>query len=175
MTLQEMMLEVAQNTFAKITLPYNSVSDPKNNATKILTSLNYIYKKIARERYNLVYKENVTLDSNQEFDTKTLSKTFYKIKNIDTDIWDNGELIKCPSNAIGDTLTLEYCYIPSDLTFADMTEEPLVKCDHRILCYYASFQFLQGNGQNTNNWLDLFNDGFSTIRQTRGKSKRVGD
>ena len=178
MTLQDMMLEVAQNTFAKIVLPYNPISDPKNNATKILTGLNAVYKKIAKERYNLVFTENVTLDSNLSFDTNSLTKKFYKIKSLTfngCDVeWNNAEIIVCPFNVVGNILTIVYCYIPNDLTFTNMLEEPLVKCDHRVLCYYASFQFLMGNGQDTQSWLDLFNDGFDNIRQTRGKSRRVG-
>jgi len=176
MTLQEMMTEVINNTMAKVVIPYSGY-DSKNNANKILSALNYIYKKIAQERYNLIFTQNVTLDGNLSFDTTILTKQFYKIKSLTFNgcpvLWDNDEVIKCPYNSVGDVLELKYCYTPSELTFANMTEIPLIKCDHRILCYYACFQFLMGNGQDTRNWLDLFNDGFNNIRQTRGKSRRV--
>lgn len=176
MTLQEMMSEVINNTMAKVVSPYSGY-DSKHNAEKILSALNYVYRKIAQEKYNLVHTENIVLNSNLQFDTNLLIKTFYKIKEItfngNSIEWENEELIKCPNNQIGDIITVKYCYIPINMIFDNLEEVPMVKCDHRILCYYASFQYLMGNGQDTKNWLDLFNDGFNNIRQNRGKSRRV--
>lgn len=152
--------------------------------TRFISGLNYAKNKIAKERFTPIFTENVVLDSNSIIQLSTLSKTFFKIVSMSANgsivSWERKDWsIYCPNNSTGDTVTIEYGYIPSDLVnLNDVLDFPDGVIDPEILCYFAAYRhhLIEGSDKDNNKasyYLSLWNDGFESIRSTLGKPKRV--
>lgn len=180
LTLQEMITKVAMYTRREIGLaPYTG--DNLDIATKITDGINYAYEKICKERYRLYFTEEITLDSNLQYDTSNLTKTLFEIDSIKIDTCSyefefiDDTTLYMPYGTVGNTYTIKYSFIPNKLS--EMTDKPLFKdgqIDSSILCFYASYHYLNIEIDSSSvTWLNLFNDAFENIRESKGKSKKV--
>jgi hypothetical protein len=151
------------------TLRFAQLKSNADTKTEITSALNYAYKKICREKYRLKNTEDVTLIVDGKFDCKSLAKSFF----IPSDLYikTDGDYILLPSNKAGDTVTINYYYIPTDLVNpSDVPELPETIVDHKILCFYAAYESLKVDGDEEGfapTWLNLFNDGFNNIKTNR--------
>jgi len=153
---------------------------------KIITSLNRAKNKIAKEKFQPTFSEQITLGANAKFDVTNLSKVFVNINSLTEKVKDkDGNLITdstgfdvsyewmgtalfiCPRKKSGDVINIEYTYLPRDMVFqTDVLEFPEL-IDPRILCYFAAYQYdlISSPDDPTlaGNWLNLWNDGFNSI------------
>ena len=189
MTLDEMYQECAMyidETISKTGGLYTG--DSLVIVNKLKTAINYIYQKVAKERYKLIYSESITLDSNKQFSISSLTNTFYELVKIEDSnasqvSWKfvPNEKIECPYKSSGDTLTIFYYYIPSELT--NLTDEPIFPngaINDKIYCFYASYFYLSQeidsfSQAKSGTYFNLFKDGYDTIKQNRGDLNMVVD
>lgn len=179
MTLDKMLQETAVYTGESIgDAPYSGSALAITNIFK--SAINYAYKRIAREKWMPFYSEDVELDANLQFAVASLTKKFNGIKKIeDSDgdeiIWEMATdgTIECPYEEAEDDVTVTYFYIPDDLSSAN--DEPVIpnaQADHKLLCYYAAFQYLvteEEPDEQVNRWLGLWNEGYFEITQNTGE------
>lgn len=157
-------------------------------ANKFKSALNYAKNKIAREKYAPSTSETVVLDSNLQFSITSLSKSFRFVKAIKNAngysiFWEKsvGGKIKCPNENAGDTVTVEYSYMPYDLaSLFDVLDLPEYVVDPKILCYYAAYMYFVTEGNNrdldkSQFWLGLWNDGLESINDYIGESLTITD
>jgi hypothetical protein len=128
------------------------------------SAINFAYKKIAREKYNLEFEDSVSSGD-------VLTKKFYKVKKVSV---DNSPIdYQIENNAIefdyDGYVDVLYYYIPNDLTnLTDVPELPDEAVDHKILCYYAAFQYFNiEDDDRAVKWLNMWEDGFNTINNNR--------
>mgnify|MGYP006955114701 CR=1 FL=1 len=139
---------------------------------KLKTSINYCYRKLARDKLCFHTKETIKLENNI-FNTEYLINTFIKLKKVLDS--EGNELI---AKDIGDgeirvetrdtNVTVYYYYQPSEVT--GMSDEPTLpaRADPLIFSYYASMDYLNMEGDNgervkAQDQLGLFNDAWSNI------------
>lgn len=181
--IQQCATDVDEVPLAKTNGAY--AGNEKTIAEKIVSGLNYAYHKICREKYHLVKSDTVTLDANKSFTAAALSSPLVIIKYVR----DPGTLDKIPwklmydatfyvpSRSAGDSLLVEYAYLPPKLAVTDLAGVPLLPegvIDHRILTYYADFYFLTVEGDDSSRekaqtWLALFNEGYKNIFRSYGE------
>ena len=187
MTLDEMYVEIAtyvDETITKTGAVYLDTSLAITN--KFKSAINEAYRKIATERYKLIYSQTVTLDANLQFTLSGLTKTFYRLVRVeDADEYEitamiiPAEKVECPNEASGDTVTVYYYYLPAELSVLTGSPEfPTAAVDHKVMCYYAAFKYLTIEGEQENrvkarDWLALWNEGFDSINQNRGEVDTV--
>ena len=140
---------------------------------KLKTSINYIYKKLAREKKIFLTSQKVKLDNNI-FNTEYLINTFVQIKRI---VGSNNEALQYKDIGDGEIevkardteVIVYYYYQPEALTsLSDETVFP-PRIDEMILVYYASMDYLNMEGENEEMvkaqlQLNLFNDAYENIR-----------
>lgn len=161
-------------------------SDSKSEYyTRFKNSINYAKNKIAKEKVAPDRFETITI-TDETFLTTTLTRPFLKIKGI-TDLngytlrWDriSSTQIKVPNQRT--SVIVLYEYLPSDLSNAtDELDFPPNVVDPQILCYFASYQYFLAEGGATDlgkssYWLNLWNDGFNSIRKSIGEVVRIKD
>jgi len=191
LTLDEMFIETAtyvDETIEKTDGVYTGESLAIVN--KFKSAINRAYIKIAKFRFKLDHSEDVVLDANKQFSLSSLSKTFYEIIKIENEdeapvrrAFVPGNKVECPDYNEGDTLTVYYYYIPAKLQNLDDTPEfPAGAVDHKVLCYYAAFEYLHMEGmydrtkaEQADKWLAFWNDGYNEIKQNRGEIEQVQD
>lgn len=139
---------------------------------KVKTSINYCYRKLAREKMCFSTRENVNLENNI-FNTEYLNNTYIRIKKV-LDANGNEVMVK----DIGDgemyvetrdkTVTVYYYYQPEPIN--SYSDEPTLpaKVDPLIFSYYAAMDYLNMEGDNeervkAQDQLGLFNDAWSNI------------
>lgn len=184
MTLDEMIQQCATDVDESPLSKSGGIymGDALVKANKFISGINYAYWKIAREKYPIRYSETVTLDDKRSFLTTSLIKQpFIKIAYIeDADgnviAWTEKliDTVQCPNQQAGNQVTVKYSYLPSKLI--NLTDTPLFpesKVDHRILCYFGDFEFLNietddASGIKAQMYLALFNDGFDSISASSG-------
>lgn len=159
--------------------------DDLKTANKLTASLNTAYHKICRERYQLTKSENVVLDGNKSFDANLLTSPYIKITAVERDeipvavAQKAGDIYKCSGVNVGDTVTVYYSYLPPRMSaLTDAPAIPESKFDHRILCYYADFEYLNTEGDidsrdRSQTFLAMFNDGYSNISATNGDAAQI--
>ena len=106
--------------------------------TRLTSAINEA-KNIIAQRTRLTTSEDVTLDENSCFDTSDLTETFWGLRSVNGGIKTQTQsgLIWCAASP-GDTVEVEYDYIPADLAGdADVFPFP-DGVSWRIPCYYAS-------------------------------------
>ena len=162
----------------------NDSSNKGEYSSRFTAAINYAKGKIARERYAPDYSETVTLEG-EILTVSTLTKVFLKVKKI-TDTngseldWErlSGTQIKVPGQT---SVVILYSYLPADLVNAsDVLDFPLATIDHQILCFYAIYQYFLIEGGNNDlaisgYWLNLWNDGFSSITTNIGGRRVIKD
>lgn len=164
MTLEEMYNETAMYIGEVLQKEGNLYIGESITLTNIFKSaINYVYKKICREKYNLETTENITSG-------QALTKKLYKVKSVNIE----GEAIPyiLGNNTIEfdyDSADVNYFYIPSNLTnLTDIPELPEELVDHKILCYYAAFQYFNiEDDERAVKWLSMWEDGFKSIDGNR--------
>jgi hypothetical protein len=180
LTLQQMIDKVAMYTRREIgASPYTG--ENLDIVNKIKDGINYAYEKICKEKYRLSYTQDITLDSNLEYDTSNLTKTLLEIKKINYDNLNyrfefmDDDVIRIPDGTSGTTYEITYTYVPTVLS--DLTDKPEFKegqIDDTIICYYAAYHYLNIEIDSSSiTWLNLFNEGFEKIRDRKGASKKV--
>jgi hypothetical protein len=153
-------------------------------AKRFIQGLNYAKNKIARERYTPSYKETMTLDSDLCFSLTKLTKVFKNVVSItlnDSEInWIpySSWRIRCPGNKENDTITVEYRYIPQDLSadaLGAYIDFPLGIVDPRTLCFYADYEYLitEEEQAKATYWLSLWNDAFDSINPNIGETNMI--
>lgn len=164
--------------------------DSLKTVNKFKTGINKAIEDIAKYRFKLDYKENITLDSNKQFSLSSLTKSFYKlIKVVENDtntenyktkieaylIPDNK--IECPTKNAGDIVTVYYYYIQ---TLSNLTDVfPFTtQVDWRIPCYMGAYSYLALENDvvsldRANIYLGLYNDAYNNINQNRVEMGRV--
>lgn len=182
LTLQQMIDKVAMYARREIgSAPYTG--DNLDVVNKIIDGINYAYEKICKEKYRLYYSEQITLDSNLRYDTANLTKTLWEIDSIKISNYMyqfefvDDTVIVVPDGAEGVTFDIKYSYIPSSFTISSLTGKPAFRdgqIDNTIMCYYATYHYLNIEIDSSSvTWLNLFNEGFSKIRESKGSSKKV--
>lgn len=119
---------------------------------RIVSALNEA-KNIISQHIRLTTSQSVTLDSNSCFDVSTLTKSFWglvSVKYNDTTVYteEQNGLIWCNSPA-SEAVTVEYEYIPEDMTETTDVYPFPVSVSWRILCCYAASQYYTIKGTQT--------------------------
>lgn len=178
MTLQDMLNEVS--SYVDDT---DVVSDDQSQS-RIISALNRAYKRICREKYRLNTEDTIILDNTLTIDCNKLSKKFMLFNAVyDSNgnelayTFKNTNIINLPYNQSGDTVIINYSYLPDDLK--NMTDEPLLPdatVDHKLICYYAAYEyFIIDDNEQASYWLNLWNDGFNSISEQKVSQNQVND
>lgn len=171
MTLDDMYIETAMYVDETIT---KTDGEYAGNSliivNKFKSALNYAYKKICREKFPLEFTETV-------FSGDNLTKTLVKVKYV------KAEDIEIPYSIEAGSINFDYDgqveilyeYMPDNLAnLTDVPELPEEKVDHKILCYWAAFNYFNiDDDDRANKWLSMWNDGFDSINRGYKKFKRV--
>lgn len=162
----------------------NDSSSKDEYSPRFKAALNYAKNKIAKERYAPDYSETVTLIDGV-YDLSNLTKKIIKVKKITDSQGYNLEWERLSSSQIKvynqTSATILYSYLPADLVNADDTLDfPLSIVDPNILCFFATYQYFLVEGGNndiaiSSFWLNLWNDGFNSIKSSIGEVKRIKD
>ena len=161
---------------------------------KFIDGFNYAKNKIFRERFQPMYVETVTIDSDDEIDLSTLTKPLFKVKEIymngcKTFDWKDtgGFRIKFPTGSAGTDVAITYVYMIPDFknnpTQTDLEVQldfPEAIVDYRILCFYATYEYhlIKGSDRDldkTGFFLAKWNDGFLHIPKSVKGVKMVQD
>jgi nitrogenase molybdenum-iron protein alpha/beta subunit len=186
-TLQTLVDEAASYIKAElVTSGTPAVYDEDSNAIvdKLISALNEAKNIIAKQRFPVVFAEDVTLDADSCFDPADLANTFYKLNKVTSgDSAITAELnvgvYECSATA-GSTVTVEYQYIPSDmLTLKNLgdsadAEYPFPdRISYRVLCYFAAGRYYEIRGGQSDQrksqiWMARWNE---AIRKINGADK----
>jgi hypothetical protein len=164
------------------TSPYTG--DNLKIANKIISGLNYAYMKICKEKWKPFIRETVTLGADGTIDLTGLDETFNGIRNLqdasDTEIafrYVDNTTLEVAQGKENDTVYLTYFYVPAELSGSTLTGKivlPEGVVNNRVLCFYSAYQYLTiENDSYAGYWLNLFNDGFDNISQSRGEVVQV--
>ena len=173
MTLKELIQECLYRIDEEIQDFKNLTDKEQVIVNKLKTGINYMYKKLAREKKIFLTSQKVKLDNNI-FNTEYLINTFVQIKRI---VGSNGEQLQYKDIGDGEVevqtrdtqVTVYYYYQPEALSsMSDETEFP-PRIDDMILVYYASSDYLNMEGENEEMvkaqlQLNLFNDAYENIK-----------
>lgn len=173
MTLKELIQECLYRIDEEIGDFKNLTDKEQVIVNKLKTGINYMYKKLAREKKIFLTSQKVKLDNNI-FNTEYLINTFVQIKRI---VGSNGEQLQYKDVGDGEVevktrdeqVTVYYYYQPEALSsMSDETEFP-PRIDDMILVYYASSDYLNMEGENEEMvkaqlQLNLFNDAYENIK-----------
>ena len=173
MTLKELIQECLYRIDEEIGDFKNLTDKEQVIVNKLKTGINYMYKKLAREKKIFLTSQKVKLDNNI-FNTEYLINTFVQIKRI---VGSNGEQLQYKDIGDGEVevqtrdtqVTVYYYYQPEALSsLSDETEFP-PRIDDMILVYYASSDYLNMEGENEEMvkaqlQLNLFNDAYENIK-----------
>ena len=140
--------------------------------TRLISAINEA-KNIIAQRIRLTASEDVTLDDNSCFDVDDLTKTFWglvTVKDGDSLIGtqEQNGLIWCNASPL-ETVTVEYEYIPADMT-ATTDAYPLPDwVSWRILCYYAAARYYEIKATTTSlnkyrYWTNEFETGVNNLK-----------
>ena len=152
---------------------------------KFKTGINKAYQDITKEKCRLEITEDMTLDSDLQFATSGLTKTFFylvKIEDSDGNKIDykkaNNGKIECPYQVSGEEVTVTYNYIPVELS--GLTDVPVLPAyiDRRVLCYRGAYEYLSletGNSAYDRSQVNLakFNDSYEKIDENTGFPQQI--
>lgn len=173
MTLDDMLQECAMYVSEELTKTNDVYAgEMLDKVKKFMSGINYAYKKICREKFHLTFEDIVNPGD-------VLTKPFYKVlsvKNLDGSPVPF-EMVENDIRYDAGTVKIKYEYIPSELVnLTDVPEIPEEKVDHRILCYFGAFQFLNINDdERAEKWLSMWEDAFSNISSANTKLNYVVD
>ena len=182
MTLDEMYQRVEKYTDENIgETPYTAEAELID---RFKTAINHAYQKICREKWFPETSEDVTLDSNLQFDTSSLTNTYNGLIEIKDSngyevTWEKvrgGSKIGCPYGSSGDTMTVAYRYIPAKMS--ELTDKPVFseeEVDHLLMCYYAAYDYfvIEEEEERAENWFGRWAEGFAAITQANGEPQEV--
>ena len=163
-TLQTMITEAADYIKADVDDDDFSIVE-----ARLISALNEA-KNIIAQRIRLVTSESVTLDSNSCFDVADLSKPFWGLVSVkdNCSTQEQNGLIWCAASPL-ETVTVEYEYIPADMTATTDSFPFPASVSYRILCYYAAARYYEIKGTTTSlnkyrYWLNAWNDGLNALK-----------
>ena len=147
--------------------------------TRLVSAINEA-KNIIAKKIRLTTSEDIALDENSCFDTDTdLTYTFWKLvtaKYDDSYVYtqERNGVIWCDAPAYG-TVTVEYEYVPADMTAVTDAYPLPDSVSWRLLCYYATMRYYQIKGTSTSLnkahvWQGHWEDGLNALS---GGSKRA--
>jgi len=184
MTLKELYYEIAKRVDEDITINFDGTmdDDTKELIDKFLSSINYFYRKVAKDKRLFLWKESVELN-NGILDISLLEKEFCELLRIESEAGDkikyleiNNSNIKCETDA--KNVIVYYYYLPTRLqNLSDSPQFPN-DVDDNILCFYAAYDYLNIEGENEDrikaqSQLILLNDALDGIKKRNGPSKYV--
>lgn len=126
---------------------YNDNPAEEQLKIRLIDALNEAYFLICRKHHKLLKRENITLDSLNEFDLSTLTSSVVEVKDIlvnglSTDFTiELNHTLNVPFTRSSD-VTIEYYYLPDKLrldTSQPVFSETIVDMD--LLCWYATARF----------------------------------
>lgn len=173
MTLKQLIQECLYRIDEEIQ-DFKNVTDKEQIIiNKLKTSINYIYKKLAREKKIFLTNQKIKLENNI-FNTEYLMNTFVQIKRV---VGSRNEPLQYKDVGDGEIevktrdtdVTVYYYYQPDALEgMSDETEFP-ERIDPMILVYYAAMDYLNMEGENEEMvkaqlQLNLFNDAYENIK-----------
>ena len=102
-------------------------------------------KNIVAKKIRLTTSEDIALDEDSCFDVDDLTYTFWKlvtVKYSDTYVYtqEQNGVIWCDAPELG-TVTVEYEYIPADMSALTSAYPFADSVSWRLLCYYAAAQY----------------------------------
>ena len=163
-TLQTMITEAADYIKAAVDDDHFSIVEER-----LISALNEA-KNIIAQRIRLVTSESVTLDSNSCFDVADLSKPFWGLVSVNDNVstQEQNGLIWCNASPL-ETVTVEYEYIPADMTATTDSFPFPASVSYRLLCYYAAARYYEIKGTTTSlnkyrYWLNEWNDGLNALK-----------
>ena len=184
MTVKELYFEIAKRVNEEIAINYDNTMDDntKELVNKFLSSINYMYRKVAKDKRLFLWKESVELN-NGILDISLLEKEFCELLKIETESGDrikysevNNLNIKCEAD--DKNVIVYYYYLPERLqNLSDSPQFPN-DVDDNILCFYAAYDYLNIEGENEDRvkaqgQLILLNDALDGIRKRKGPTKYV--
>lgn len=190
MTLDEMYVECAAMAEVEIIKTGGSyIGDYLTIVNKFKSGINYAKNQIANRKYAPGYKENKTLGAALTVDVTTLTKTFKRITRVENSLGQeifnfrfiDKNTIYFPDNNSGDILTIQYEYIPADLTLlTDVLDFPVSIIDPLLLCNFAVFYYFNMSSDEVEQYrapsfLAIWTDGFESIRINTGESTSIKD
>ena len=135
-----------------------------------LTSAINEAKNIIAQRIRLVTSENVTLDANSCFDVADLTKAFWGLVSVNENVSTNEQngLIWCNASPL-ESVTVEYEYIPDDMTVSTSVYPLPDAVSWRLLCYYAAARYYMIKGTSTSlnkfgYWMNQWSDGLNALK-----------
>ena len=138
-----------------------------------LTSALNEAKNIIAQRIRLVTSENVTLDANSCFDVSTLTKAFWGLVTVKANdslvgTSEQNGLIWCNASPL-EVVTVEYEYIPADMSGTTAVYPFSESVSWRLLCYYAAARYYEIKGTTTSLgkyrfWMNEWNDGLNALK-----------
>jgi len=147
---------------------------------RLISALNEA-KNIIAQRIRLTTSENVTLDDNSCFDVADLTKSLWGLVTVKKDdcLVDTSEqngLIWCNASPLG-VVTVEYEYIPDDMTATTDAYPFPTSVSYRLLCYYAAARYyeIKGTATSLNKyglWQSEFDRGVNSLKGGSKMSRR---
>ncbi len=135
-----------------------------------LTSAINEAKNIIAQRIRLTTSENVTLDANSCFDVADLSKPFWGLVSVNSNVCTSEQngLIHCAAAPL-ETVSVEYEYIPADMALATDVYPFPVAVSWRLLCYFAAARYYEIKGTTTSlnkyrYWQNEFESGLNALK-----------
>lgn len=182
MTVKEMYLATARMVDEDINLDGNIDSDTQSIIKKFLDSFNYSYRKVAKDKLLFLAKEEIELED-KTFNTDYLANTHCLILSVKD---KNGNTLHFEDDGDGDivvdtsedSVIVHYYYLPRKLEALDDSTKFPSDVDERILCYYASYEYLnmEGGSEERNKAQDnllAYNDALDSIKKRKGPKKYV--
>lgn len=175
-TLQTLINESAD--YIKVDL--TDADDATVIENRITSALNEA-KNLVAHRMRLTTSESVTLDANACFNTASLTKTFWGLVTVQCNdgyiyVEERNGLVWC-NTAPSSTVTVEYQYIPADMT-AKTDVYPLpASVSWRLLCYYAAARYYEIKGTTSafnkyRYWMNEWEDGLNSLKGGSKKARR---
>ena len=177
MTLEQLITESADYVKADLTETDDDTTATKSRLTSALNEA----KTLTAKKLNIKTSEDIALDEDSCFEITDLTKTFWKLVTVtysDCDVQTQiGTEVWCDAPALG-TVTVEYAYIPADMTLVTDTLDLPESVSWRLLCYYAAAQYYRIRGTaaslaKANVWMSQWEDGLRNLggKNLRRKSK----
>lgn len=172
-TLEDMITETAD--YVKFDL-----TDDEDDAVgnRITSAINEA-KNIVAKRIRLTTSEDIALDEDSVFDTADLSKTFWKLvtaKYSDVYVYTQEQdgQIWCDAPELS-TVTIEYEYVPEDMTETTDVYPFADSVSWRLLCYYAAAQYflIKGTSSSFNKYTLWNNKWENGLIALEGGSKQA--
>jgi len=172
-TLQTLVDESADYVKVELELDGEVYDEDSQAIVDRLSSAINEAKNLVAKKIRLTTSEDIALDEDSCFDVDELTNTFWKlvtVKYSDAYVYfqEQDGVIWCDAPELG-TVTVEYEYIPADMS-ALTSEYPFSdSVSWRLLCYYAAAQYFLVKGTSSSFdkyrlWNSKWEDGLNGLR-----------